>query len=117
MVQRRYHMIDLLEQEEIWQPADEEPTHITNLDDDHLVNLKAFFLRNAHKIHSGVVSSMYSFASTLGGEMAQDAMMSKSAALKRKNPLLWMEERPLYRAICREINKRQGIQTCRVMEE
>lgn len=100
-----------LEQEEIWLGKP-----LSSLEDDHLVNLKAWLLRHSGQFQDQMIFAMNRFTSTLGGEMAQDAMDSEIADTLGHHHLLWMEERPFFKALNREINKRQGIHVCRVIE-
>lgn len=100
-----------LEQEEQWLG---EP--LQSITYDHLVNLRGWLLRNAAIMLAIRTRSAHSFASTLNGEMAQDAMDLAITLLEGADPYLWMEERPLFQAIDREISKRQGFQVCRVIE-
>lgn len=117
MPERRYHTDELLEQGEVWQPGGGEILRIVDMDDDHLVNLKAFLLKHAFRYQSAVLQSMFHFAAGLGGEMAQDSMDSAIGEVSRLHPLLWMEERPLYKAVQNEIFKRQGYSICRIIEQ
>jgi len=117
MPERHYHVDELLEQDEVWQSGDREILRIVDMKDDHLVNLKAFLLKHAFRYQSAVLQSMFTFASTLGGEMAQDAMESEISHVADKHALLWMEERPLYKAVQNEIFRRQGYSVCRIIEQ
>jgi len=113
---RKYHTDELLEQDEVWQAGSGEVQRIAEMEDDHLVNLKAFLLRNAFRYQSAVLQSMFNFAAGLGGEMAQDAMESEIHQVTEKPAVLWMEERPLYRAVHNEIFRRWGYSLCRIIE-
>lgn len=101
-----------LEQDKLWlgQP-------ISSLTDGHIVNLQGWLLRNASKFKSLCLRDMYRFSSTLGGEMAIDAMDTEIAQLEEQNPYLWMEERPLFKAIKRSIEERQGYHYVRVLPQ
>jgi hypothetical protein len=117
MPERHYHVDELLEQGEVWQSGDREILRIVDIEDDHLVNLKAFLLKHAFRYQSAVLQSMFHFAAGLGGEMAQDAMESEINQVTDKHALIWMEERPLYRAVQNEIFRRQGYSICRIIEQ
>lgn len=110
------HSDALLEQEELWIDGQREEHAITQMSDEHLANLKGWLLRNAPGLLFKRIADAYGFASHLNGEMAQDAMDSEISELEEKNPYLWMEERPLFIAIGREISKRQGFSVCRIIE-
>lgn len=111
-------VIDLLEQEEFWLPLDSDTeVALTDLEDDHIVNLKGFLLRMSTRFHTDYLVAMWHFGSKLGGEEARDSAAQEIGQAARVPSLLWMERRPLYLAVCREINRRQGILTCRVIGE
>lgn len=107
---------ELLEQEENWVDAVGDVHVITEMDDDHLVHLRGWLIRNAPSLIASRLASAYSFASHLNGEMAQDAMDAEISVLEEANPHAWMEERPLFQAIDLEIDKRRGAYVCRVIE-
>ena len=100
-----------LEQEETWLG-----NPLQDLTDDHVANLHGWLLRNASRFQSLLLRDMLYAVLHMNGEMAQDSLDAEIAQLEEANPYLWMEERPLFRALRREIWKRQGYSICRIIE-
>ena len=100
-----------LEQDKVWL---DKP--LQSLTDDHLVNLYGWLFRNAYRFQAQLLRDMCYAVLHMNGEMAQDSVDAEIAQLEETDPLLWMEERPFFQALRREIYKRQGYHVCRVME-
>lgn len=107
---------DLIDQDEIWIDGAGDTHAIVDMEDEHLVHLRGWLLRSAPQLHLQRIAHAFSFARTLGGDMAIDAMDEEIARLTEANSYVWMEERPLFLAINREIDKRQGVHVCRIIE-
>jgi hypothetical protein len=103
----RLTAIDLIDQDEVWCDSTGEVKPLTDLDDQHITNLKGWLLRNAPKLHSMRSSQMCYFAQHLNGEMALDAIDIEIGHHEQQNPFLWMEECPLLQAINRIIEERR----------
>lgn len=62
-------------------------------------------LEMAHVLHSHDVRSAISFAGTLNGEMAQDEADSVIDELENTDPLDWMRDQPLWKALIKRGRK------------
>jgi len=99
-------MAELLEQREVWYAREEGELVCVRLDDmdaRHLANLRGWLVRNADKMHSAALGSLWSIGSFLQGEQALIDLDFCIAGMAEADPVTWIEEQPLLVAITKRL--------------
>lgn len=108
---------ELLDQTEVWYDGTDECFTLTEMEDEHLVNLRGWLLRNAPRLHNAALFEMHHAAGQMHGEVSQSIMDLAITILQVQNPHVWMEERPLFQMIDRIIYERRGYVYVTIPEE
>jgi hypothetical protein len=85
----------VLSQDEVWYPKDGDPVRLQDMDTRYLTNVRNFLYRKAAALKNQEEWDMLSFAGTLGGEMAQDAMDSMLFEIMDMDPAIWLSQQLL----------------------
>jgi hypothetical protein len=99
---KRVSGLQLLDQDIWWIPKGNEPIRLVDMADSHRRNLAAFLRRNAAHYKNREWSEMlWLMVGPLGprGDGAVDAAESCLYGLDREDPLVWLAEKPLLRAL------------------
>jgi hypothetical protein len=102
---------DLLDQDQIWISRDGDglvENKITGMNLNHLLSLRRWLLENARKLHNSEVLALYSVGAMVSGEAASDDLDSAIGRAEAEDPVTWLRDKPLFRALGQEIHRRQG---------
>jgi hypothetical protein len=103
---------DLLGQDEIWMSRDGDgglkTEKIADMNLNHILSLRRWLRSQARHLHSSEVLALYSMAGMITGEMASEDLDSSINQAENESPLEWLADKPLFRALGREIHRRQG---------
>lgn len=99
---KRVSLLELFEQDIWWVPKGAEPIRLVDMDDSHRRNLAAFLRRNAAHYKNAEWAQTVGFMTGPqgpSGDMATDAANSELHQLEEVDPLVWLSEKPLMRAL------------------
>lgn len=97
---------DRLDQASYWVSADLTVHKVSEMDHDHLLNTRAWLIRNAGRIHSTEARQMMAWASMFNGEMAQMEADRACDQFFDLNPTRWVKESILYRGMRDQLGRR-----------
>lgn len=102
-------MGDLLAQDEIWisrSGGGLTSQRLADMKSSHLANLRAWLLKKAAVLQESELRALYYFASHVQGEEALNELDREIARAEEESPLAWMESKPLFEAITRQLASR-----------
>jgi hypothetical protein len=97
---------ELLDQREYWYAREQGDLVCYRLDDMtpvHLANLRAWLMRNAEKMHSATLASLWSVSAFFQGEQAIFEIDRDIERLQEADPRAWIKEQPLVEEITRRL--------------
>jgi len=118
--------LQLLDQDTWWVPKDSRPMHLVDMTGTHQRHLAAFLRRNAaHYKNAEWIEAVSFMTGPLGpgGDMATDAAESELHQLENADPLTWLSEKPLMRALIPTVylwqvpGRLHGKVTCQAVHE